>query len=116
NASADLQPCGNEAGSALDERGAPLWLSSDDLMRRAIHTEPLTFPMLGHGHLQGAVRLDIRIDERGNVECAHAVNGDPIAISSAMTAIHVWRFRPFVHGGKAIPVHGHLTIKYDVAR
>jgi hypothetical protein len=116
NASADLQLCAHETESALDERSALLWLSSDELMRRVIQKKGLSFSMLGHGHLQGAVRLDIRIDERGDVECVQAVGGDPIAVSSAMAGIRDWRFRPFVRRGKAMAVHRHLTIRYEVAR
>ncbi len=112
----DPAECAQTADSAVDENGSPVWLTSDDLMRRVIKKVGLTFPMLGHGHLRGEVKVDIRIDERGNLACAHAVSGHPIAIASAMTAIQGWKFKPFHRDGKNIPILGHLTIPYNVAR
>ena len=114
--SADQAPCAQTGDSVVDETGSPIWLTSDNLMRRAIKKAGLTFPMLGQGHLRGDVKLDIRIDERGNVVCAHAVSGHPIAIASAMAVIQQWKFKPFLQGSKRLPVLGHLTISYDVAR
>jgi hypothetical protein len=108
--------CGQRAGSATDENGKAIWLSSGDLMRRAADKTGLTFPMLDHGHLHGEVTLDLRIDDRGRVECAEATSGHPIAIAAAMAAIRNWRFEPYVRDGKRAPVLGHLTIAYDSAR
>ena len=85
-------------------------------MRRVMQKARLTFPMLGHGRLHGEVNLDVRIDERGSVDCAEAISGHPIALASAMTTIRDWKFQPFVRDGKMISVLGHLTIAYDSAR
>jgi TonB family protein len=114
--SVEPSPCAQRGGSAIDENGAYVWLTSDDLMRRVIAKQGLAFPMLGHGHLRGEVKLDLRIDAGGSVACAHAISGHPIAISSALTAIQGWKFRPFVRDGKSLSVLGHLTISHDVAR
>ena len=92
DSSADTAQCAQTGDSAIDENGTPVWLSSDDLMRRVIEKSELTFPMLGHGHLRGAVKIDARIDTRGNVACADAIDGHPIAIASAMAAIREWKF------------------------
>lgn len=116
DSSADTAQCVQTGDSAVDENGTPVWLTSDDLMRRVIEKSELTFPMLGHGHLRGAVKIDVRIDARGSVACAHAIDGHPIAIASAMAAIREWKFKPFIQSGKPVPVLGHLTISYDVAR
>ena len=114
--SVDPALCAQTGDSAVNENGSPVWLTSDDLMRRVIKKAGLIFPMLGHGHLRGVVRVDVRIDARGSVACAHAISGHPIAIASAMAAIQDWKFKPFIQDGKPMPVHGHLTISYDVAR
>lgn len=114
--SAEPSECAQMESSALDENGSPVWLTSEDLMRRVIEKRGLELPMLGHGRLRGEVNLDVRINERGSVACAHAISGHPIAIASALTAIQGWKFRPFVRNGKRMPVFGHLTISYDAAR
>lgn len=38
--------CAQGTHAAVDQRGVPIWLSSDDLMRRAVKTSELRFPML----------------------------------------------------------------------
>ena len=108
--------CARGISSVVDERGVPIWLSSDDLMRRAVKRSNLSFPGLGHGHLRGEVQLDLLIDEQGKVACAQAIRGHPIAIASAMSTIRGWEFKPFVRAGSRRPVLGHLTIAYDVGR
>ena len=111
--------CAQGTHAAVDQRGVPIWLSSDDLMRRAVKTSELRFPMLDMSkgsHFRGVVKLDLPISEQGDVKCAQVVSGHPIAISSAMWAIRSWRFRPFVQHDKRIAVLGRLTIPYDVTR
>jgi TonB family protein len=113
---ADHWECAEKYPQASDERGTPIWLSSESLMRRLIEKSDLSFPMLGHGHLHGDVKLELLIDERGNVACVRAVGGHPIAISSAMAAVSTWKFRPFTKHDKRMPVLGHLFVPYDVDR
>jgi hypothetical protein len=117
---ADLAPpqtrCAEMSGWAKDRNGSLIWLTSDELVHRALHKVQLTFPMLGHGRLRGDVRLNIGIDIRGRVTCADAIDGHPIAIAAAMAVIRDWRFKPYVQNGRSAPVLGHLTIAYDSAR
>jgi TonB family protein len=114
--SVDGWACAQKSAVATDEHRAPIWLSSHDLMRRVAQKSDLSFPMLGHGHLRGEVKLDLLIDERGSVACVSATSGHPIAIASAMETIRTWKFKPFIQSEKEIPVLGHLTIPYDVRR
>ena len=108
--------CAQPGDSNTDGDGDLVWLSSDDLMRRVVQKATLSFPMLDHGRLRGEVKLDLRIDDRGRVECAEAISGHPIAIAAAMAVIRHWRFEPYVRSGKSVPVLGHLTVAYDSAR
>ena len=111
--------CAQSTHTAVDQHGVPIWLSSDDLMRRAVKTSELSFPMLDlskGSHFRGVVKLDLLIGEQGDVKCAQVVSGHPIAISSAMWAIRSWRFRPFVQHDRRTAVFGRLTIPYDVTR
>lgn len=101
---------------AADEHGSPIWLSSEELMKRALKKVILNFPGLGHGRLQGDVLLALMIDAQGNVACAQAISGHPIAIASAMQAIQGWRFKPFVRRDRGIAVFGLLTIHYNASR
>jgi TonB family protein len=56
--SVEPSPCAQRGGSAIDENGAYVWLTSDDLMRRVIAKQGLAFPMLGRRHLRGEVKLE----------------------------------------------------------
>ena len=108
--------CSQESSAARDERGVPIWLGSDDLARRIVQKADLEFPMLDGSRLRGEVKLNILIDEKGELSCAVAISGHPIAIASAMTAIRSWRFKPFTQRERAVPVLGHLTIPYSAGR
>jgi TonB family protein len=113
DASLEAWACTQKSSVARDEHGAPIWLNSEDLFRRAVHKTDLAFPMLDRGRLHGVINVDVLIDARGNVACALAISGHPIAIASAMSAIRTWRFKPFTQDAQAIPVFGHLVIPYD---
>ena len=82
-------------------------------MDRLIHSVPPKTPSIDHGHIKSRVILDILVDVEGNVECAKAVEGHPIAIKSAIDAVPKWKFRPYVLAGKPEPVLGVLIVTYD---
>lgn len=113
DASVGAWACAQKSSAARDEHGEPIWLNSEDLLRRAVHRTDLAFPMLDRGRLHGVVKVDVLIDSRGNVACALAITGHPIAIASAVSSVRTWRFTPFTRNAKAIPVFGHLVIPYD---
>jgi hypothetical protein len=45
DASPEAWACAEKSSAARDENGIPIWLNSEDLLRRAIHKTDLAFPM-----------------------------------------------------------------------
>jgi hypothetical protein len=109
-------PCAAGKSVARDRRLNPIWLASSDLMSRATNTTALSAPMLGSGHLAGKVTLEILIDADGKVECARAIEGHPIAVSSALDAVPKWTFKPYLLRGRRKAVLGVLVVPYDFQR
>jgi TonB family protein len=54
--------------------------------------------------IQGRVWILIHVNEKGDVENAEVVSGDPILASSALKAAKKWKFKPFLQDGKPIKI------------
>jgi outer membrane biosynthesis protein TonB len=63
--------------------------------------------------MNGTVRVEVLIDPTGHVACAHAINGHPILISSAIDAARQWTFRPIKHGNLPVAFYGSLLFIYS---
>ena len=64
--------------------------------------------------LQGAVSVQILIDEFGRVVSAEAINGHPILIPEAKKAALQARFTPTKLSGVAVKVSGVIVYKFSV--
>ena len=74
-------------------------LSSKGAEKRLMHSEQPAFPHRAAGPLV----LKALVDENGNVKDARMVKGDPALAASAISAIKLWRYRPYIRDGKALP-------------
>jgi Gram-negative bacterial TonB protein C-terminal len=101
---------------ARDSSTDPVWLSSPQLHKRAIHSQPMQVPGMMDGHMSGAVTLAVLIDQSGKLECAEVLNGHPIATGSAIEAVQHYRFQPYSANGHTHPVLGTLTLDYHFQR
>lgn len=63
-------------------------------------------------HISGNVKVEITINEEGNVVCAKAVTGDPILQPSAINAALQWKFIPNTLNGKPTIFTGTLTFNF----
>ncbi|GEM_PF-5293114 len=57
--------------------------------------------------LQGVVKLDATINERGEVIECKVISGHPLLINAAIDALRQWRYAPKVVNG--VPVESHTT-------
>jgi hypothetical protein len=91
-------------------------LRPDQIRDRVRHIEPLRPSGLDKGlKLVGTLVVEVRIDADGKVECANAIEGNPIAISAAMLALPKWTFKTFVKNGPPRPACGRLKIRYRLS-
>jgi hypothetical protein len=97
--------------------GKTVWLDSQELQRRAHKKTSLQAPgTLGKNNLHGTVILQVLVGKDGAVECARAIEGHPVAISPAITAIQDWVFEPYTVDGEPHAVLGEISVNYDFRR
>jgi hypothetical protein len=86
-------------------------------MKLAIEKKPLAMPgLLGRNQLQGIVKVEVAIDERGTVQCVVGRSGHPLARDSAVQSVSKWVFKPYVVDHKVKSVFGILVLLYDFRR
>ena len=106
--------CANEGPLLLDKARKPVWLNTDDLVKRAIHCVPPRMPALARqARIEGHVLVDILVAEKGRVVCAQLISGHPILAACAMQAAKDWTFRPIKQNGKPVGFRGHLRFHFS---
>jgi len=63
-------------------------------------------------HLQGAVNIQILVDEQGKVIAAQVVNGNAMLAGAAKDAAMRARFTPTVLNGQPVKVQGVITYNF----
>jgi TonB family protein len=64
--------------------------------------------------IEGAVRVQVTIDEGGRVISAHAENGHTLLRESAVSAARQARFTPAVVAGVPVAVSGFITYTFSL--
>jgi len=91
-------------------------LRPDQIRARVRHIEPLRPSGLDRNlNLIGTLVVEVRFGADGKVECARAIEGNPIALSAAMLALPKWTFKPLTSDGSPQPGCGRLTIRYRLS-
>lgn len=62
--------------------------------------------------IQGAVTVQVLLDEKGKVISAHSVSGNPLLAASAVRAAYQARFTPTVLDGTPVKVSGVITYNF----
>ena len=111
-----IADCMAQVNLARNKAQIPVLLGSASLMERVMQSKAMEIPGLLDGHIKGSVTLLLVINEQGRVECVSALQGHPIALGSAVSAVKDWHFRPFVEDGQPYSVLGTLSLDYDFQR
>jgi len=64
--------------------------------------------------LVGTVRVNILVDERGEVIEIQSVEGPVLLQNAAKDAAFKWKFQPYLIDGKAVPFSGYLTFNFSL--
>jgi TonB family protein len=62
--------------------------------------------------VEGAVRIEVVIDEDGSVQDATIVRSVPLLDAEALRAVRHWRFAPTIVDGKAVPVRMQVVVNF----
>jgi hypothetical protein len=91
-----------------------VFLTSSEILKRVVRSTPLEPPCCSLGlSIKGEVEVDVLINPKGRVVCSQAVTGNALALSSAITSLPKWRFRPYDIEGRQRDVIGRLALPYD---
>jgi TonB family protein len=71
-------------------------------------------PIAKAARAQGAVQVNVTVDENGNVTSAEAVSGHPLLRDAAIESAKQWQFKPTSLGGDAVKVQGLLTFNFTL--
>ena len=75
---------------------------------------PIYPPNAFAANIQGVVKLELLIDERGAVSGAKIVTGHPLLTQMAKDSMLRWTFRPFTVNGSVTPVIAEMEMRFAI--
>lgn len=77
-------------------------------------TSPVYPPTARSIRATGIVRVDVTIDEEGNVSEIQNASGPVLLQASAKDAIRKWKFRPFIVDGQPVKASGFINFNFSL--
>ena len=112
----DKMTAASEEGYTIAEPAAgdrPKTISHSPAGHEAVNLPKPTYPPAARAvRAEGAVGIQVLIDETGNVFSARAVSGHPLLRSSAVIAACSARFEPTLLSGEPVKVSGMITYNF----
>jgi protein TonB len=100
--------------SELESDKGIVILSSKGAEKRLVfHVQPALPKAAATERLAGTVVLKTMVDEVGNVESVHLVEGNPALAGAAMQAVKQWRYRPYVRDGRNLPFQTVVLVDFQ---
>jgi periplasmic protein TonB len=97
---------------ATDRRHLSEPVQAAMLIRRI---EPIYPPLARQIRREGRVELHAIIATDGTIQSLEVVNGDPLFIQSALSAVREWRYRPTILDGQAVEIDTQITVIYTLS-
>ena len=74
--------------------------------------QPQYPPLARQARIQGAVVLQAVISRDGTIERLQVFSGHPMLIPSALAAVRLWRYRPYLLNGEPVEVETQVTVNF----
>lgn len=104
-----------DAANATQEMPKQIRVSGGVLQGSALRkVQPPYPPIAKAAQAEGAVQVQVLVNETGEVLEASAVNGHPLLRDAALQAAQQWQFKPTELGGKPVKVSGVLTFNFTL--
>ena len=88
-------------------------LNGTQMKKHLVHFEPLQAPCCDRNlRLDGTISVRVAFDRNGQVVCAQAIDGHPLAVQAAMTSVRLWKFSPYLHKGVPVDASGTVKVLY----
>jgi TonB family protein len=63
----------------------------------------------------GLVELHVKISQTGEVQSVQLISGDPVLAPSAIEAVKLWRYKPYLLNGEPVTVFTKITLNYKLS-
>jgi len=101
----------NVSEAVLKVMSAP---TSKVVQARLLNSVPPVYPQVAATQVvQGDVKLNLTVNEGGNVTLAKVLSGPPLLRSAAADATRQWRYAPETLDGTAIATHVIVTVHFE---
>lgn len=85
------------------------------LLEYAVQRSTPVYPANARSMRQtGVVRVEVLIDESGQVAAVQNTSGPVLLQSAARDAVRKWRFKPFVRDGQPVKATGYLSFNFNL--
>ena len=82
-----------------------------------IYQIPPDYPMMARAnHIEGVVTLRAIIDKEGNVKTLELIQGDPLLVDAAMTAVERWRYNPANFAGNPTEADTIVSVVFQLRK
>ena len=105
----------NEAPAAdANASDKPFDLGGSLITYATVKQSPTIPPAAKAMHTSGIVRVDVTIDENGNVVDVQKTSGPGLLVGAVKDAIKKWKFKPYTRDGQAVKVSGFVNFNFTL--
>lgn len=76
--------------------------------------QPLYPPAAKSMRASGVVRVEVTVDENGQVAEVQKTSGPPLLQTAAKDAVRKWRFKPFTRDGQPVRAVGFVNFNFSL--
>jgi TonB family protein len=104
-----------KADSSIEQKRNPIRIGENVQESKLIKKVEPVYPQAAmQNRISGKVRLQITVDEEGNVEEITPKSGDPLLVASAIDAVQQWQYSPTLLNGNPVPVIAEVTVFFKM--
>lgn len=90
-----------------------LVIPPEELSQRRVHqVRPSYPPAAKTQRIQGEVLLEVRVNEKGEVDNIGVIKGNALLVLPALDAVKQWKYSPYIKDGVAVPVSSHVVVNF----
>jgi TonB family protein len=88
---------------------------SGDFFKRLIASPHPAYPELArHAHIQGVVKLQVKVKTDGSIEVQKILQGEPVLADAAIDAVKHWRANPASINGTRVETISTVTFDFEL--
>lgn len=77
---------------------------------------PVYPPLAKSARIQGTVQLSAVIGKDGNIQELEVIEGHPMLIQAALTAVGQWQYKPTLLNGQPVEVATQINVVFTLGR